>query len=84
MVWYIEGSKVPQVNEDADRILGYISAMVTAMWTSAIIKEPDNYWGRELFFFCLSESKIHSKGRKEKKKKKTAKQLVIGVWYSQV
>ena len=51
--------------------------MVTAMWTSAIIKEPDNYWGRELFFFCLSESKIHSKGRKEKKKKDSQ---TVGYW----
>lgn len=51
MVWCIEGSTVPLVNEDADGILGYISMMVTAMWASDIRKEPDNYWGRELFCF---------------------------------
>ena len=83
VVWYIEGSKVPQVNEDADRILGYISAMVTAMWTSAIIKEPDNYWGKELFFFCLSTIKWveNSQQRKKRKKKRQPNSwlLVCGI-----
>lgn len=84
MVWCIEGSTVPQVHEDAVGILGYISTMVTAMWTSAIRKEPDNYWGRELFCFCLStiqwvQNSQQRKKRREKKKKPSSWLLVCGI-----
>ena len=55
--------------------------MVTAMWTSVIIKEPDNYGGRELFFFCLSTIKwVENSQQRKKRKKKKKDSQTVGYW----